>query len=100
MARRASCAAWLSGACVAGLSGIMLISVLDTACSLPTGDTSENGSDRHAEAGQIALAENAARHDFTGSEKVFDNVAILHDDLGALVHLHAEIGESDARTQR
>src|SRR5438105_11221706 len=65
--------------------------------SLPSGDTSEDRTDRHPEPGQVALAENVAGHDFAGRENVGVRSQALH--LSSLVHFHSEIREGDSRPQ-
>src|SRR5579863_1753252 len=74
-------------------------SVEATGC-LATCNPAENGADRHAKPGEIALAENVAGHDLTGGENIRRSPAIAHLDRSVLVHFHAQIGECDAWTQR
>src|SRR5580704_3572338 len=74
-------------------------SVEATGC-LTTCNSSENGPDRHAEPGEIALAQNIAGHDLTGCENIRRSPAIAHEDGGAFVHLHAQISKCNPRTQR
>src|SRR2546427_10050729 len=65
---------------------------------LPSRDLSEHRSDRHAKPGEIALADNVARHDFSGREDIRGRTESLH--LGAFVHPHAEIRERYPRPER
>jgi hypothetical protein len=53
---------------------------------LPACDASENGSDGHAEPGQIALAKDRARHDLARRPEVADR-AFGGVDLRGCVHL-------------
>src|SRR5258706_882376 len=73
---------------------------VDMARCLLSGDASESGADRHADTGEIALAEDVAGHDFAGGENVVRRLVVVHDDLGALVDSDAEVGEGNARPQR
>src|SRR3989304_10352404 len=69
-------------------------------CCLLAGDAPEYRADGHAEAGKIALAQNVAGHDFPCCENIPCRRAALHQDIRALVHLDAQIGERDTRAQR
>src|SRR6266481_1841313 len=88
MARLASCSASLMGS-VTRMNG-----------GLPARDPAEYGSDGHAEAGQVALAEDVAGHDLAGRPQVLDRAAVLHQHAGALVDADAQVGERDAGAQR
>lgn len=63
-------------------------------CGLPTCYTSENGSDGHAEASQIALTQNGPGHDFTCGKKVA-HWPLRRVDLRPVRDLEAQIGECD-----
>src|SRR3989442_679593 len=63
--------------------------------SLPSRDTAEYRSDRHPESRQVAFTKNIAGHDLTRCEDVGVSPEAL--DFRPLIHLHAQIGESDPR---
>ena len=64
------------------------------------GDPAEHRADRHADAGDVALAKNVARHDFAGGEHIGRRLSVVHDHARALVDFQPEVGEGDARPQR
>src|SRR6202158_6259587 len=88
MARLASCSATLVGSATRMGGG------------LPARDPAEHGSDGHAEAGQVALAEDVAGHDLAGRPQVLHRAAVLHQHPRALVDADAQAGEGDAGAQR
>src|SRR3982750_4287693 len=63
------------------------------------GDMAERRADRHADAREIAFPKYVAGHDLAGGEDVRRSSAVAKDDLRALVHPRAKIGEGDAGTQ-
>src|ERR1700749_581757 len=67
---------------------------------LPTSDAAKHRSNCHTEAGQIALAENAAGHHFAGGKQVCRLLAARHLHARILVDLHAEISKRDPWTVR
>src|SRR5207244_8176838 len=66
--------------------------------SLPSRDSSEHRSDGHPEPRQIASAKNITCHDLSGREDICVPAQTL--DFRSLIHLYAQIGESDSRPQR
>ena len=75
-------------------------SVSCTARGLLAGDAAEHRADGHAEAGEVAFAEDIAGHDLSGREQVAGGLAVVHQHLRLVVHADAEIGEGDAGAQR
>src|ERR1051326_2501171 len=68
--------------------------------SLLAGDSPEHGTDRHAKATEISLAENIACHHFAGSKDVARRTPVAHYDLGRAIPAHSQVREGDSRTQR
>src|SRR5437667_6766157 len=66
--------------------------------SLPSRDSSEHRSDGHPESRQMAFAKNVTCHDLSGREDICVRAQTL--DFRSLIHLYAQIGESDSRPQR
>jgi hypothetical protein len=50
--------------------------------------------------GDVALAEDVARHDLARGEDVVRGLAVGHQHARALVHCDAEVGERDAGPKR
>src|SRR5574338_322891 len=80
IARPASCSAALAGMGP------------DVGAGLPPRDAAEHGADRHAEAGQVALAENVLGHDLARGPEIRRRAAVLHEHARALVDAHPEVG--------
>ena len=87
------CRSWPDG-------GLPRISSACTGSGLPPGDTSEDRPDGHAEAGEIALAQDRARHGLTGRPEVALSDRISRAALGVLVNFQPQIGEGHAGAQR
>src|SRR5687767_423666 len=68
--------------------------------SMPRGllasDPAENRPYRHADPGDIALAQNVPRHDLPGGANVLREPAVLHDHARTLVRLESQVGEGYA----
>src|SRR5437762_855912 len=60
-------------------------------------DAAEDRSYRHAKSGEIALADDIARHDFSRREDIRRRPEPLH--LSPLIDAHTEIGECDPGSQ-
>src|SRR6266567_2282815 len=69
------------------------------ACGLLAGDSTEGRPDRHADAGDVALAEYVAGHDLARGKDVVRRPAVVEDHLRALVYRDAEVRECDAGPQ-
>src|SRR5438132_13630575 len=63
------------------------------------GDTPEPRADGHTEPGQVALADNVARHDLACGEHVGARTMALHQPLylSSFIHFHSEIRKRDSR---
>src|SRR6185437_12659876 len=72
----------------------------DMARGLLARDAPERGADRHADPGEIALAEDVAGHDLARGPDVLGEPAVLHAHAGLVVDADAEVGEGDAGAQR
>src|SRR5580700_5223052 len=71
----------------------------DMARGLLARDMPERRADRHANAGDVALAQHVAGHDFAGGKDVCRRMVVAQDYLSAFVHGHAKISKRDAGTQ-
>src|SRR5881296_3605092 len=63
--------------------------------SLPSRYAAEHRADRHSKSREVAFAENIAGHDLARREDVGVSAQTL--DFRPLIHLHAQIRESDSR---
>src|SRR5688572_30277922 len=69
-------------------------------CGLPSRDSSEDRADGHAEASEVATAEDVPGHGFASCVDAGHRFAICSEDLCAFVHGKAAVSERDAGTQR
>src|ERR1700687_51909 len=68
-------------------------------CRLFPGHATEGGADRHADAGDVSLTEDVARHDLAGGKDVGRRLGVLKDYSGVLLDPYSEVGKGDARAQ-
>src|SRR5262245_64471627 len=66
---------------------------------LHAGEPANDRADRHAHTRDISLAQDVARHDFTGGVDVAARLTTRHDDARAIVYLQPQIREGDARPE-
>src|SRR5258705_12082590 len=71
----------------------------DTARGLLPRDATERGADRHADSGDVPLAEHVAGRDLACGKNILCRTIVLQDHLCPLVDRNAEVGECDAGSQ-
>src|SRR5262245_5507911 len=69
-------------------------------CGLLPRDAAEHSADRHAEAGEIAVRENVARHHLARRVNILRRMPVRHQDASRFIDLEAQVRERDARTER
>src|SRR5262249_38304121 len=75
-------------------------STSDNGGCLSSGDSAEDGPDRHTEAGQVTAEENVPGHDLPGCEEVFEASAGPMTDARCPINLYPQVGEGDSGAQR
>src|SRR5437016_2670731 len=74
-------------------------SVERMACGLRAGNSAEHRPYGHADTGNIALAQDIARHHFARREYVVGELAPAHQHTRVLIYFQAQVSEGDARSQ-
>src|SRR5215471_21757609 len=80
-------------------SWAILPSVLVAGRARP-GESAEDRADRHAEPGEVSLAQDAASHNLAGGVDILERRPIPAQHASGPVHRHAQVREGDADPQR